>query len=133
MWREMVLGRHIYEGSWRQRSCVYLVCFMYVCIMYFGSTMYVLCVLCMYLYVFYICMFCVCVYDVLCLCIMYILEARCTDSCTGGVPWPGLCPFTIRDPSGDVRGPGHGFGLIPAGQAKGPHWASGMHIRYLFG
>ncbi|ELK33105.1 Protein AF-10 [Myotis davidii] len=29
-------------------------------------------------------------------------KAQCMDSCTGGVPQPGLHPLPIQDPSGDV-------------------------------
>nr|KAF6379022.1 hypothetical protein mMyoMyo1_009892 [Myotis myotis] len=50
------------------------------------------------------------------------LEAWCTDSCISGVPWPGLHPLAIRDPSGNIRS---NLGPIPAGQAEGPLWVQG--------
>ncbi len=64
---------------------------------------------------------------------MLILEAQCMNSCTGGVPWPGLHPLTIWDPLGDIRElvsaqscrPGQGTPLVH----EFVYWASSLLIR----
>nr|KAF6270792.1 hypothetical protein mMyoMyo1_010921 [Myotis myotis] len=61
-----------------------------------------------------------------------ILEAQCMDSCTIGVPQPGLRPLAIREPSGDVgepdpSRPGQGTPMVH----ESMHRASSMHVRSL--